>query len=161
MPLDSAACADKLAQAMVKVAGGTFAADFAKAYNDYAKGGVILGAVNTGGDESLLKTALESITASPAAVDTLAAAFSAYWATVALVGDGSHGGAPISVVNDAAAKTALFKAAIVGSMGVTEAKPYYLNFITQLESVVTGIVWTVTEAMPPVPTPTPFPEVIT
>jgi hypothetical protein len=160
MPLDQAGCASKISNAMNEVTNGSFTADFAKAYNDYAKGGVVFGAVNSGGNEALIKSALESVTASPASIDILASAFAGFWATVAITGDGANGGAIVSVVNDAAAKKPLFKAAIIGSINTSESKPYYLNFIAQIETVVTGIIWTVTEDMPPDGTPKIFPETI-
>lgn len=138
---------------------GTFPADFATAYDDYAALGIVLGADNTGGNKSFIETALEN------GVDTagLAQAFADYWATVALdPGDPAHGGtAVVSVVNDAATKVALFEAAISASITDVESKPWFSVFVNNIQTMaVSTIVWTVTELMPPAATPTPFPEVI-
>lgn len=133
---------------------------FSDAYDAYAMGGEIIGAPSGGGNKAAIKGALAGLASTPASVDVLAQSFADYWSSFALVGDGAHGGAPVSVVNDASTKVSAFKSAIQSSMGNAEQAPYYEAFAANIEAVVKTIVWTVTEAMPPAATPTAFPEMI-
>lgn len=146
---------------------GTFPVDFATAYDDYATTGLVLGATNVGGAKDIISDFLDSAkSAGVANVTMFATALASYWATVALVpGPPMHGGtATVSVVNDASAHVSDFEAAILASMTTTESKPYYLNFINNIQTMaVAKIIWTVTELIPTPggPVPTPFPETIT
>ncbi len=160
MALDPAGCAAKIGALLPNLGNIDFPAEFAAAYDAYGKEGLVIGAVNTGGDVGALEGALRSVTSATSSIDAMAQGYADYWAAVALVGDGSHGGAPVSVVNDAAAKVSAFKGAIQASIGDVAKEPLYLEFITNIESVVKSLVWTVIEAMPPLAVPTPFPEPI-
>lgn len=139
----------------------TFPDDFAHGYNEYAKTGLVLGALNEGGDKSTLADFLSSDDMN---IDTFALALANFWATVAVTpGVPTHGGtAVISVVNDASSKVSLFKDAINASLTDQEMKPYYNHFIKNIEDIaVSQIIWTVTEMMPTTPpAPVPFPESI-
>ena len=161
MSLDASSCAAAISDAFIEAAAGGFHADFAKAYDAYAKKGLALGVVNTGGDASIIELALASTGPLEPSVDILANGLAGYWATVGLSGDGAHGGAPVSVVNNAMTLVPAFAAAITASIDPSaESKPYFEKFILNIEAVVKTIIWTVIEAMPPLATPTPFPEMM-
>lgn len=140
--------------------GADFAAEFATFYNDYATQGEVLGATNTGGDPALL----EAVMKAPTTPQALGKAFADFWALVALTpGPPMHGGiSPISVTNDAASKVDLFVGAVLASVTDQRSQPYFLNLISNVETMaVKSIVWTVTELMPGVPPfPMVFPEAI-
>lgn len=169
-------CADKITVAYRKAAAigpdgkpnysapeGDYPVEWAKAYNAYAKLGLVLGAVNTGGDTSILEDFMRGVDGTAGSIDGFAAALAAYWSAVAITsGAPSHGGtAVISVVNDAASKESAFKSAILASITASEGKPYFSALISNIEAVVKTIVWTVTEMMPTVPpAPVPWLEVI-
>lgn len=148
---------------------GNFAKGFAKAYNDYAKSGKILGALNTGGDSSIIENYLISLDPEQVEVvpeDPVAAfaqALADFWATVGVdPGEVAHGGTAVSKVeNDASSLTEAFKAAILMSLTTEEKKPYFYHLINNIEAVaLSQIVWTVTELMPPTGSPTAFEESI-
>lgn len=174
--LNAKDCAKTIAEAYLKAASldvngkpngkapeGDYPAEFASAYNDYVKKGLVPGAINTGGDAIILETFMRGVSGSPGTVDAFAISLAEFWATVAIApGIPAHGGtAVVSVTNDASTKTADFKAAIMASQTATESTPYFGVFIANLEAVVKTISWTVTEMMPTVPpAPVPWPEVI-
>ena len=143
-----------------------FAADFADAYNTYAMTGLVLGALNTGGEKALLEAAIKQTNSTVGnGSDTLAKGFAGYWATVCIVGGvPSHGGiAVVSSVNNAMTLEAAFKAAVMKGLDSSkDGQPYYETLITDVETVVKTIAWTVVEMIPAVPSPipVPFPEVI-
>ena len=125
---------------------GNYPSSFAAGYKEYAEQGIVLGADNSGGNESIIRAALGKNTT----VTELATAFANYWATVAVLpGDPAHGGTSvISVVNDATTRVSAFEAAIVASITSTESKPYFFNFVNNIETMaVSTIIWTVTELM--------------
>lgn len=175
MTLDSRFASDQITESFFKITGigadskpdgrGDSMEDypklFAEAYQKYAERGIVLGAENSESDASILEAALGR----NISVNDLATAFANYWSTVAVVpGVPAHGGMRvISVINDAVAKIPLFRAAIRSSITSTESKPYFFNFINNIETIaVSNIVWTVTELMPgSPPSPSPFPELIT
>ena len=140
---------------------GDYPASFAAGYDDYAKQGVVPGAANTGGDIGILDAVLRSdgnIT-----VTSFAQAFVDYWSTVAVEpGNPVHGGTEVvSVTNNAVSLVSLFEQAIHSSLTTQESKPYFYQFISNLQAAVTQIVWTVTEIMPGAPPyEQDFPEAI-
>lgn len=139
---------------------GDYPALFAAGYKEYAEQGIVLGADNSGSDESIIEFAIGKTTT----VTELATAFANYWATVAILpGTPAHGGiSVVSVVNDAATRVSSFEAAIEASMTTKESKPYFYNLVNNIETMaVSTIIWTVTEMMPTTPpSPSPFPETI-
>ena len=76
------------------------APQLAKAYDDYAKGGIILGAdLSAGGDKSLLESAFSVLDPSSGTPANMAAKLCAYWQGLPKPGIPSHGGvAVVSVV---------------------------------------------------------------
>jgi len=120
---------------------GDYPADFAQAYHDYASSGVVAGAVSGSGDPGLIEAAIR---AAPTTPEELGQAFAAYWATVALTPASPN----IAVINDALTYAAAFTAAVYSSVRDTESDPWFLEFITNLESVARMITWTIT---PPAP----------
>jgi hypothetical protein len=116
---------------------GDYPAEFATAYDDYAVGGVVNGAANSGGDKAILEAALRAAPTNPAA---LGAAFAQYWATVALIPVRPN----VSVVNDAVARADAFTGAIAASVRATESVPYFGEFIANLEAAAKTVVWTIT-----------------
>lgn len=127
---------------------GDYALGFATIYNDYAKGGVIAGAMNSGGDASII----EAATRRESALDPAdyAMALAQFWSTVGIdPGSPAHGGSSVaSVTNNAMAQVGAFLSAIQASMTTEEKKPYYLHYIQNLENAVKSITWQVTEIMP-------------
>lgn len=150
----------------------TFHTFFAKNYNDYARGGEVKGAIvksepffNQGGEYSILETYFESLITGDN-VRQFAQKLAEYWNTVSLVpGPPMHGGIQtVKVVNDALQQVDAFEAAIRASMMNTAANPWYLNFVTNVQTIgVAAVTWTVTELIPTPggPVPTPFLEKIT
>lgn len=102
------------------------AGDLAKAYNDYAKGGTILGAdCSAGGAVALLETAFTT-DGTPASIFKMASGICNFWQTVPKPGIPSHGGvAVVAVVPLFSAVIPGVTAAIQGCI-TTEAveKPY-------------------------------------
>ena len=123
---------------------GDYPAEFATAYDDYAKAGVVAGALNTGGDKSIIEAAVRAAETTPAA---LGEAFAQYWATVAILPAPPN----LSSVNDAAALGANFAAAVAASVRDTESVPYFEEFISNLEAAAKTVVWTITPPPPAVP----------
>lgn len=122
---------------------------FATAYDDYASLGVVSGAISGGGDKSIISNAWSG----PLTVTTLGTALANYWATVALTPAPPN----ISSVNNATSLTSSFIAAITSSLRDTESTPYFLEFVSNVETVVKSIQWTIT----PPPPGTPFVSMIT
>lgn len=144
-----------------------FQEDWAEGYDEYAKDGVVLGADNVGGDVSILVSALNSVKGQyPSygnSIDILANGLAQYWATVAVEnGTPAHGGTEVlSVVNNAATLAPAFKAAITSSVTQSRSEPFFKVFVDNVESVVSTIVYTVTELMPTTPpSPSVFVETI-
>lgn len=138
---------------------------FALNYDDYAKEGIVLGATNEGGEYPILENWMEALSTGDN-VRQFAQILAEYWDTVALVpGPPMHGGvSTVSVVNDALDQVDAFEAAIRASMRNTASNPWYLEFVTNIQTIgVAAVTWTVTELVPiaGVPTPTDFPEKIT
>lgn len=144
----------------------SFADDFAKAYDDHAAEGIVLGALNVGGAKDIISTFLKTVKDGDTdTVDRFAKALAAFWLTVAIVpGVPAHGGISVaSVINDAMAHEADFKAAIEASITTEESKPYYFSLVDNIQKMaVSLIIWTVVELIPTPggPVPTPFPETI-
>lgn len=184
MPLDPKVASDELTKAIAKACAmelvdgeltpikdgdvdtSTYPDDFALGYGKYAMGGMVLGATSTMGDISIISDFLESAkSAGSADVSLFALALAEYWATVSITpGVPSHGGtAVVSVVNNAMAMVGAFQSAIMASMTDKISKPYYFNFVKNIEDMaVSNIIWIVTELIPTPggPVPTPFPETI-
>lgn len=141
---------------------GDYPAAFSQSIDDYAQEGLVPGAVNTGGDASIIENFMRNIDGTAAGVQAFALALASYWATVAVTpGAPAHGGtAVVSVVNDAMAHVADFAAAISASITSSEQTPYFQHLIANIETMaVKKIIWTVTEMMPTVPpAPVPWPE---
>lgn len=176
MALNPSTCAESISLFYQNVAGidadgnpaptlpADYPANFASAYDDYAAEGVVLGALNDGRSPEILENFMRTATGNDAQVITdFATALAEYWATVAVQpGLPAHGGSVVeSVSNDAMAHIADFEAAILASMTSVESKPWFNQFVTNVENIaVSAIIWTVIEVLPP-STPTPFTEVIT
>lgn len=124
---------------------GDYPASFAAAYDAYVQEGVVPGAENTGGNINILDAVLRS--GGNISVNTLAQAFADYWATVAVTpGDPAHGGTTVvSVTNNASSMISVFAQAIQSSLTSVESKPYFHQFISNLQGAAQQIVWTVTE----------------
>ena len=127
---------------------GDFPTGFAKAYNNYAKDGEVLGGKNSGGDESILAGALDKTSAID--VSDLALAFAEFWNTVAVdPGDPEHGGTSVSAsTNNAMSLVGDFEDAINASLTDEEKMPMYLHFIENLEGAAKKIIWTIVEEFP-------------
>lgn len=136
---------------------------FATAYDNYAAQGVVLGADNSGRSPIILENFLRTgLAGASQPVTEFATVLAEYWATVAVQpGTPAHGGtAVVSVSNDAMTHIPEFEAAILASMTATESKPWFENFVQNVETIaVANIIWTVTELLPPA-VPTPFTEAI-
>lgn len=133
---------------------GDYPAAFATGYNDYAKEGTVLGAENSGGNKSIIENFMRGVSSRSQTITDFAQALANYWATVAVAtGLPMHGGTEvISVSNDAASHLADFEAAIRASITQTESKPYFHQFVSNIETMaVRKIIWTVTELMPSTP----------
>jgi hypothetical protein len=124
-----------------------FASRLATAYNNYVKDGEVLGAVNEGGNPSILEAAFSALDNSSTSVDNLAAAFASFYSEVAIInGDPAHGGSTvISVENDAASRQSDFKAAIDSTYTQSEVPPPFSTFIQNIESAAKQIIWSVEE----------------
>ena len=143
----------------------TFHDFFSNNYEDYARDGVVLGATNEGGTEPILRSWLVNLTTGDNVL-RFAVILSEYWDTVALIpGPPMHGGiSTVSVSNDALSQVPAFEASIRASMRDTASTPWYLEFVTNIQTIgVAAVTWTVIELMPTPagPVPTPFLEKIT
>lgn len=142
------------------------ASQLATAYDNYARGGVILGAnLSAGGDKSLLESAFTVCNPSECTAANMAAKLCAYWQGLPKPGIPSHGGvAVVSVVPTFAAAQAGVLAAItnlVNAQAVSkqEVQKPYKKLFEAIEAVLKTAVCTVTETMPTTPpSPAPFPE---
>lgn len=154
MSLNSTSCASALSaandSAITSYPSSSFANDFATAYDNYQKAGVLsgLGGLNGTEDKTVLSGFINSFP-STTTPDDFAQALADYWATCKL----TMGAGVIVIVNNASTKKAAFKSAIEASMSDTESTPYYKDFIQNIENVAKTIQWTVTRAgVPPVVT---------
>ena len=139
------------------------APQLAKAYDDYAKGGIILGAdLSAGGDKSLLESAFSVLDPSSGTPANMAAKLCAYWQGLPKPGIPSHGGvAVVSVVPTFAAAQAGVLAAIMACDTTNEVQKPYKKLFGDIETVLKTAVCTVTETMPTTPpSPSPFPETL-
>lgn len=143
---------------------GDYPSLFATAYDNYAAQGIVLGADNSGRSPIIIEDFLRSgLAGSSQPVTDFATILAEYWATVAVMpGDPAHGGtAVVSVTNDAMAHITDFEAAILDSLTTVESKPWFENFVQNVQDIgVSSVTWTVTELLPPA-VPTAFSEVIT
>lgn len=149
---------------IVKAADGktSVAPQLAKAYNKYAKGGTIAGAVLTaGGDVSLLESAFTTDN-TEATITNMAAKICAFWDGVPKPGVPSHGG---TVVVSVAPTFSLMTSAVVDAIKscITKKaieKPYKTLF-KAIENVLKTATVTITETMPTTPpSPGVFPETL-
>lgn len=150
---------------IVKSADGktSVAPQLAKAYDDYAKGGIILGAdLSAGGDKSLLESAFSVLDPSRGTPANMAAKLCAYWQGLPKPGIPSHGGvAVVSVVPTFAAAQAAVFAAIMGCITTQEVQKPYKKLFGAIEDVLKTAICTITETMPTTPpSPSPFPETL-
>lgn len=155
---------------IVKAADGKtcVAPQLAKAYDDYAKGGVILGAdLSAGGDKSLLESAFTVCTPSEGTAANMAARLCAYWQGLPKPGIPSHGGvAVVSVVPTFAAVQPAVLAVITNlvkeqAVSKQEVQKPYKKLLGAIETVLKTAICTVTETMPTTPpSPSPFPETL-
>ena len=139
------------------------ASQLAKAYDDYAKGGVILGAdLSAGGDKLLLESAFTVCEPSSGTVANMATMLCAYWQGLPKPGIPSHGGvAVVSVVPTFAAAQPAVLAAITGCITTQEVQKPYKKLFGAIENVLKTAICTVTETMPTTPpSPSPFPETL-
>ena len=139
------------------------ASQLAKAYDDYAKGGVILGAdLSAGGDKSLLESAFTVCEPSSGTAANMATMLCAYWQGLPKPGIPSHGGvAVVSVVPTFAAAQPAVLAAITGCITTQEVQKPYKKLFGAIENVLKTAICTVTETMPTTPpSPSPFPETL-
>lgn len=143
-------------------ASGDYPSAFAAGYDNYAKEGIVLGAENNGGTKMIIETFLRGVSSRSQTITDFAQALAEYWATVAITpGLPAHGGIEVvSISNDALSHVADFETAIRASITQTESKPYFHQFVSNIETMaVRKIIWTVVELMPgSPPSPTSFPE---
>lgn len=140
----------------------------AKAYDDYAKGGIILGAdLSAGGDKSLLESAFTVCNPSEGTAANMAARLCAYWQGLPKPGIPSHGGvAVVSVVPTFAAVQPAVLAVITNlvkeqATSKQEVEKPYKKLFGAIETVLKTAVCTVTETMPTTPpSPAAFPETL-
>ena len=119
---------------------GDFPNETAVAYDAYAEQGQVSGAVNNGGDFAFIE---DELRAGPTNPQRLGEAFSRYWATVALIPDGSN----TAVANDARAKEPLFVDAVQQSLTTTESNPPFEQFVRNVVTIaVKAVLWTVTSS---------------
>ena len=150
---------------IVKSADGktSVAPQLAKAYDDYAKGGVILGAdLSAGGDKSLLESAFSVLDPSSGTPANMAARLCAYWQGLPKPGIPSHDGvAVVSVIPTFTAVQAAVLAVIMACVTTKEVEKPYKKLFGDIETVLKTAVCTVTETMPTTPpSPSPFPETL-
>lgn len=155
---------------IVKAADGktSVVPQLAKAYDDYAKGGVILGAdLSAGGDKSLLESAFTVCNPSEGTAANMAARLCAYWQGLPKLGIPSHGGvAVVSVVPTFAAIQPAVLAVITNlvkeqATSKQEVQKPYKKLFGAIETVLKTAVCTVTETMPTTPpSPAAFPETL-
>ena len=139
------------------------APQLAKAYDDYAKGGVILGAnLSAGGDKSLLESAFSVLDPSSGTPANMAAKLCAYWQGLPKPGIPSHGGvAVVSVIPTFTAFQAAVLAVIMACVTTKEVEKPDKKLFGDIETVLKTAVCTVTETMPTTPpSPSPFPETL-
>lgn len=139
------------------------APQLAKAYDDYAKGGVILGAdLSAGGDKSLLESAFTVLDPSSGTPANMAAKLCAYWQGLPKPGIPSHGGvAVVSVIPTFTAIQAAVLAVIMACVTTREVQKPYKKLFGDIETVLKTAVCTVTETMPTTPpSPAAFPETL-
>ena len=162
--LDLDALDSEFARIVASADGSTsIASQLAKAYDDYAKGGVILGAdLSAGGDKSLLESAFTVCEPSSGTVANMATMLCAYWQGLSKPGIPSHGGvAVVSVVPTFAAAQPAVLAAITGCITTQEVQKPYKKLFGAIENVLKTAICTVTETMPTTPpSPSPFPETL-
>jgi hypothetical protein len=149
MSLDFAACAaainDRYQNAITFPRTGDYPSEFAGAYEDYAKAGVVNGAVNSGGAFAIIESALRRAPLTP---EELGTAFAEYWATIALAPEPPN----LSVTNNAVAVTPAFIEAVRKSIRDTRSVPFFEEFIENVEAAAKTITWVI---VPPPPNP-PF-----
>ena len=139
------------------------ASQLAKAYDDYAKGGVILGAdLSAGGDKSLLESAFTVLDPSSGTPANMATKLCAYWQGLPKPGIPSHGGvAVVSVVPTFAVVQPAVLTAIMGCITTQEVQKPYKKLFGAIEDVLKTAICTVVETMPTTPpSPSPFPETL-
>lgn len=139
------------------------ASQLATAYDNYARGGVILGAnLSAGGDKSLLESAFTVCNPSEGTAANMAAKLCVYWQGLPKPGIPSHGGvAVVSVVPTFAAVQAAVLAAIMGCITTQEVQKPYKKLFGAIEDVLKTAICTVVETMPTTPpSPSPFPETL-
>lgn len=150
---------------IVKSADGktSVAPQLAKAYDDYAKGGIILGAdLSAGGDKSLLESAFSVLDPSSGTPANMAARLCAYWQGLPKPGIPSHDGvAVVSVIPTFTAVQAAVLAVIMACVTTKEVEKPYKKLFGAIETVLKTAVCTVTETMPTTPpSPAAFPETL-
>jgi hypothetical protein len=127
------------------VPAGDYPADFATAYDEYAKQGVVVGAINLGGDKSIIENCLRNGFSGSGMVIQLAEALRDYWATVALIPAPGF----VSVSNDAMSILLypFWIMAVEASITGSESKPYFSDFISNVQSIaVEQVTWTAVPA---------------
>lgn len=155
---------------IVKSADGktSVAPQLAKAYDDYAKGGIILGAdLSAGGDKSLLESAFSVLDPYSGTPANMAAKLCSYWQGLPKPGNAEHGGVDVVSVEPtfSAAQAGVLAAikALVDAQAVSkqEVQKPYKKLFGDIETVLKTAVCTVTETMPTTPpSPSPFPETL-
>lgn len=150
---------------IVKASDGktSVAPQLAKAYDDYAKRGVILGAdLSAGGDLSLLESAFTVLDPSGGTASNMAAKLCAYWQGLPKPGIPSHGGVSVvSVVPTFEALQLTVFAAISGCITDREFQKPYKRLFGAVEDVLKTAICTVTETMPTTPPSlSPFQETL-
>lgn len=147
---------------IVKSADGktSVAPQLASAYNDYAKGGTILGADCSSGGTVALLTQAFSTDGTPAAVANMASGICNFWMTVPKPGIPSHGGTTVvSVVPSFSTMIAAVTSAIQGCITTDAVQKPYKRLFQAVENVLKTAPCVVTEMIPGTPpVPTPFPE---
>ena len=153
MSLNASSCAsnlyNNLLSAYASYPARTFPASFASTYKAYSQAGVLSagGGIAGSEDESILSSFLSSFESATTST-AFAQALADYWSTCLLTPSGGS----VVVTNNASTKVSAFKAAIEASITDIDTKPYYLNFITNIQNVAKTIQWTCVKPFPVPPT---------
>ena len=120
----------------------------ADAYDSYAHGGTIKGALCTGGDKSLL---IEAFTTdnTDLTVIKMALKICEYWQSVPVIGIPAHGGSSVvSVVPTFTAYVSVVELTIRGMITSTLFEKPYKRFFGAIETALKTVPITITEMMP-------------
>lgn len=124
-----------------------FEDEFANAYNEYAKSGIVMGALNEGAPTSIISDFIKAAPNSTASIDLMALGLGEYWSRVAIIPSvPAFGGVSVlNVSNNANTKVNDFRSAILNSITDQREDTPYKTLFDNLEVVIKSITWFVTE----------------